>query len=352
MVGGRAALPRPHRPARGARPARRAHPAAGRAHRPPRPDRVPLDRRRRDLDRGVPAPGVPHRRAPGPQPAQRCSGSRPGHADEPGVWYAGGLAAGPVPHRGRRRHVGPGRRLERPPDVGDLVGVPRGEHARRLDAALGHRRPPRRRPPLPRAVRGRRVREHRRRARTGRPSTRTSRPCFLPEPDAEFGHDPHCVRLHPADARPALPAEPLRHLPHRPPGDALGAHRRQHAPRGRRHRLPDRAAPPRPRHRLGVPDGRHRRLAAHQPRRPARPSTSPATPGPAGPARTTGLPGQGVVHGEAPGDDHRRRRPRRGLLRHHQRRGVGQRRRGRLVDLRSWRTCPEIYTVESGRPAG
>ena len=49
----------------------------------------------------------------------------PGHVDEPGVWYAGGSPQGSVPNRGRRRHVGAVRRLERPSDVGDVVRVAR-----------------------------------------------------------------------------------------------------------------------------------------------------------------------------------------------------------------------------------
>ena len=120
----------------------------------------------------------------------------PGHADEPGVWYAGRFAAGFVPHRRRRRHVGALRRVERPSDVGDVVRVARGEHARRLDAPLGDRRPARRQPPVHRFVGGRRVREHRRRQRL-EAAQRGSVTAFLPEIEPEFGHDPHCVRLHP-----------------------------------------------------------------------------------------------------------------------------------------------------------
>ena len=91
-----------------------------------------------------------------------------------------------------------------------------GGHARRLDAALDHRRPARRRAPLPRAVGRRRVREHRRRQRLDAAQRGRAPPTSSPTPTPEFGHDPHCVRLHPRAARPALPAEPLRHLPPRP----------------------------------------------------------------------------------------------------------------------------------------
>ena len=41
---------------------------------------------------------------------------------------------------------------------------------------------------------------------------------FLPDPDVPFGHDPHCLVMHPLAARPALSAESLRHLPAGPAG--------------------------------------------------------------------------------------------------------------------------------------
>ena len=92
----------------------------------------------------------------------------PGHADEPGVWYAGASPQG----------------LFRTDDGGDTwepvsgwndhpmwetwAEWPGGEHARRIDAALGDRRSARPRAPLPRPVRRRRVRERRRRHRLAR----------------------------------------------------------------------------------------------------------------------------------------------------------------------------------------
>ncbi len=110
----------------------------------------------------------------------------------------------------------------------------------------------------------------------------------------------------PAPARPAVPAEPLRDLPHGTARGPVAAHRRQHAARRRRHRVPDRAAPARSRHRVGVPDGRHRRVAAHEPRRqtgrvrhPRRGRVVDALRRRPSRAR--------VVHREAPGDDRRRR---------------------------------------------
>ena len=90
-------------------------------------------------------------------------------------------------------------------------------------------------------------------------------------------HDPHCVRLCPTQPGPALPAEPLRHLPARPPVEPVGAHRQDHAEAGRRHRLPDGGASARRRDRLGVPDGRQRASGRAPARTASRPSTSRAT---------------------------------------------------------------------------
>ena len=134
----------------------------------------------RDVERGDRAAGV---RTPATGSSAACATVfwlTPGPRRRAGRLVRGRLAAGPVPHRGRRRHVGAGRRLERPPDVGDLGGVARGEHARRLDAALGHRRSARRRAPLHRPVGRRRVREHRRRQRLGAAQRRASRPTSSP----------------------------------------------------------------------------------------------------------------------------------------------------------------------------
>ncbi len=74
----------------------------------------------------------------------------------------------------------------------------------------------------------------------------------------------------PEQSGPAVSAEPLRHLPARPAVGRVGAHRQEHAEAGRRRRLSDGGASARRGHRLGVPDGRHQRLAAHQPGRQAR----------------------------------------------------------------------------------
>ena len=76
--------------------------------------------------------------------------------------------------------------------------------------------------------------------------------------------------LHPAlpeQPGPPLPAEPLRHLSHRPAVEHLGAHRQGDAEEGRRRRLHDGRASARRQRRVGAADGRHHRVAAHQPGR-------------------------------------------------------------------------------------
>jgi photosystem II stability/assembly factor-like uncharacterized protein len=62
---------------------------------------------------------------------------------------------------------------------------------------------------------------------------------------------------------PALPAESLRHLPHRPAQRPLAGDRRHDAEGGRLRGLSDGRASPRSGHAVGVPDGRHVRVAAH-----------------------------------------------------------------------------------------
>ena len=308
------------------------------------------DRRRRDLDRGA-------------RPPAFATGDRSGASARDGV-----LADARPRRRARRRGTpaAPRRRACSAPTTAATPGrrstgwndhpmwetwcewpeenTPDGSMLHSV-----HRRPARPGPPLPRPVRRRRVRDAPTAATTGHRSTRACAADFFPDPDPEFGHDPHCVRLHP------LTPDRLYQQNHcgiyridRPDG-RVDPHRRQHAPRDRRHRLPDRAAPPRPRHRVGVPDGRHRRVAAHQRRRPAGRLRHPRR----GRVRWTragraGCPSAAwfTVKRQAMTTDDGR--PGRRVLRHDQRRGVGERRRGRVVDAASPGTCPRSTRVEVG----
>ena len=174
---------------------------------------------------------------------------------------------------------------------------------------------------------------------------------FLPDPDPEFGHDPHCVRLHP------LRPDRLYQQNHcgiyrmeRAVGP-MGTDRRQHASRRRRHRVPDRVAPARPRHRVGVPDGRHRRVAAHEPRWPSVGVRDARRRRSSWAARRRRAAGASVVHGEAPGHDgrHAANRSASTSARPAARSGRVPTRaaRGRA----SREHLPEIYSVEHADPA-
>ena len=78
-------------------------------------------------------------------------------------------------------------------------------------------------------------------------------------------HDPHCVRLCPSNPDRLYQQNHCGIYRLDRPGDEWVRIGKKHAEAGRRHRLSDGGAPARCGHRLGVPDGRHDRLAAHEP---------------------------------------------------------------------------------------
>ncbi len=120
----------------------------------------------------------------------------PAHASEPGRWYAGtspqGLfvsedagrtwqgIAGFNAHPDRRRWIGPAQ--DAPPDGGTL-------HSINVD------------PQDPRhlyiGLSGGGVFESRDHGASWTPLNRGCAADFLPDPEAEYGHDPHCLRVHP-----------------------------------------------------------------------------------------------------------------------------------------------------------
>ena len=121
----------------------------------------------------------------------------PGHASEPGRWYAGtspqALFAsddggrtwegveGFNAHPDRRKWIGSPD--EAPPDGGTLHSINVDPHdARHLYFGL--------------SAGG--VFESRDRGASWTPLNRGCAADFLPDPDAPYGHDPHCVRVHPA----------------------------------------------------------------------------------------------------------------------------------------------------------
>ena len=191
----------------------------------------------------------------------------PGHASEPGVWWAGTSPPGLFVSEDNGRELGERHGLQRPCDVRQ-VGPGGFRHARR-PAPEPDRDRPARRPHMYVATSTGGVFESLDRARSWAPLNKGVEATFLPDPFPEYGQDAHFIALRADPARPPLSAEPLRHLSSGPTGRRLGADRPRHAGGGRRHRLHHRAASARRGHRLGLSDGRNRRLAAGQPRRPA-----------------------------------------------------------------------------------
>ncbi len=121
----------------------------------------------------------------------------PGHADEPGVWYAGGTPQG----------------LFRSDDGGDTWATVDGWNDHPMwetwaefpyqgtpDGAMLHSVTVDPRDPkhLYIGLSGGGVFESFDCGADWQPLNRGMAADFLPDPDAEFGHDPHCVRLHPA----------------------------------------------------------------------------------------------------------------------------------------------------------
>ncbi len=121
----------------------------------------------------------------------------PGHADEPGVWYAGGTPQG----------------LFRSEDGGDTWATVDGWNDHPMwetwaefpyqgtpDGAMLHSVivDPRDPKHLYIGLSGGGVFESFDGGADWQPLNEGTAADFLPDPDAEFGHDPHCVRLHPA----------------------------------------------------------------------------------------------------------------------------------------------------------
>ena len=168
---------------------------------------------------------------------------------------------------------------------------------------------------------------------------------FLPDPDAPFGHDPHTVRLHPAAPdrlyqqnhcgiyrldRPATRWVRIGDNMPREVGD-IGFPIELHP------RDPDTAW-------VFPMDGTDVWPRTSPDGRPAAYVTRDA--GASWARLDAGLPDTGVVHGEAPGDDHRRRRPGGRLLRHDRRGDLGLAPTKARPGRASPRHLPEVYSVE------
>jgi photosystem II stability/assembly factor-like uncharacterized protein len=120
----------------------------------------------------------------------------PGHAREPGTWYAGSSPAGLFvsrdggltwdgvsgynDHPDRRKWIGDGQ--DAPPDGGTLHSInvdPFDARHLYIGTSSGG------------------VFESRDAGAHWTPLNRGTEADFLPDPDAEYGHDPHCLRVHP-----------------------------------------------------------------------------------------------------------------------------------------------------------
>ena len=258
------------------------------------------------------------------------------------------LTAGPVPHRGPRRHLGAGGGLERPPALGrwaewpDVEGTPDGSMLHSViidprDAAA----------PLPRALGRRRVRVDRRRRRLGAAQRRAARPTSCPTrtPSTATTRTPSgCTRSSPTGSTSRTTAASTGSTAPTPRGCASATTCRATSATSASRSSCTRAIP--------TPRGCSRWTAPTCGRAPAptaaRRSTSPATPASRGRARTTGSPSAGWLTVKRQAMTLDDRDPGRRVLRHHVRRGVGEHRRGRVAGPGSSSTCPEIYSVESG----
>ena len=144
-----------------------------------------------------------------------------GPRDGTGRVVRGHLAAGALPLRGRRRHLGRRRRAQRQPERTAVDRRAAGRDARRRHAALDPRRPARSAAPVRRDVGRRRLRvDRRRRALAAAEPGRCDR--LHARPDAGVRTRPALPAARTRRRRTALPAEPLRHLPHRSAGASAG----------------------------------------------------------------------------------------------------------------------------------
>jgi photosystem II stability/assembly factor-like uncharacterized protein len=118
----------------------------------------------------------------------------PGHSDEPGAWYAGTSPAGLFRSQDGGETWGEVEGFNRRyfPQIRDRVGeVPGGSllHSICID--------PRNRRHIYIAISSGGVFETADGGETWRPLNRGVAAYFLPEPEPELGHDPHCLALHP-----------------------------------------------------------------------------------------------------------------------------------------------------------
>ena len=209
-----------------------------------------------------------------------------GPRERAGRVVRGHVAAGALPLRRRRRHLGADLRAQRRSAVPDVDGRRAGRHARRAEAALDHRRPARPGAPLPRRCRAAACTNRVDGGRTWTPIVQGLEVVEGFDPANVAFHDPHCVRLCPSNPDRLYQQNHCGIYRLDRPSNEWVRIGQEHAEAGRRHRLPDGRAPARRGDGVGVPDGRHDRLAAHQPRTAIPAPTSRATAARAGSVST------------------------------------------------------------------
>ena len=276
------------------------------------------------------------------------SGSRPAHASEPGRWYAGTSPQGLfVSDDGGRTWDGVAGFNDHPERRKWIGGAP-GRAARRRHAALDQRRsraiPRTSTSACPAAACSSRAT----RAPSWTPLNRGCAADFLPDPDAEYGHDPALPARASRDAATSTSRTTAAST-----GSTARSARWERIGEAMPREIGDIGFPivlhPRdPDDALGVPDGWRHRLAAHARSAASPRSTARATRGASWQRQDRGLPRAQAwftVKRQAMAAD--ALDPVGALLRHHQRRGLGELRRGRDAGSACALHLPHVYSVET-----
>jgi len=192
----------------------------------------------------------------------------PGHASEPGIWYAGSSPQGLFrsedagvtwegvtgfnDHPMRETWTGGGG--DGTPDGPKMHSIlidPRDADHMYIGMSSGG------------------VFESTNRGVNWKPLNKGSRSLFSPVPDADYGQDPHSVKLHPLNPD-RLYQQNHCGIYRMDRDEGVWVRVGENMPKGsRRYRFSDGASPARSEYRLGVSDGRHGGLASHESRRQA-----------------------------------------------------------------------------------
>jgi len=205
-----------------------------RRDRPPRADRVRSTDRGRTWKEAARPPAFDKRDDGSGRSVDHTFWLTPAHENEPGIWYAGTSPQGLFRSADGGLTWAPFSHVNDDPQYLKWFGTvqdarPTGRSCTRSSSTRATRST------FTSACRRRRARVDRRRRDLPHADRRPRRGRGIPRDDPSM-HDPHCIRICRAPG-PAVPAEPLRHLPDRPAVEHLGADRQEDAEEGRRHRL-------------------------------------------------------------------------------------------------------------------